>query len=76
MANTNNVSGKLINDGDRMVRSTQAGILGRIAGYTGQTMTWEQLLNSQLKLVPDLSEGWNSKVDFAPIARPGITKLV
>jgi predicted dehydrogenase len=69
-------SGKYINDGDRMAKSTLTGIMGRMAGYTGQQVTWEMALNSQLSLVPDLSDGWNSKVDFRPIPRPGITQFV
>ena len=69
-------SGKFINDGDRMAKSTLMGIMGRMAGYTGQQISWEQALNSKLKLVPDTSAGWDSKVEFAPIARPGITKFV
>lgn len=68
-------SGKLINDGDRMVTSTLAGILGRTAGYTGSQITWEQIEASKINLTPDLKDGWNSKVEFAPVPRPGITKF-
>jgi hypothetical protein len=69
-------SGKYINDGDRMAKSTLAGIMGRMAGYTGQQVTWDMALNSQLALVPDLTEGWNSKVEFHPIPRPGVTQFI
>ncbi len=69
-------SGKLINDGDRMVKSTLAGILGRTAGYTGAQITWEQIVNSKINLAPDLKDGWNSKVEFPSQPRPGITKFV
>jgi predicted dehydrogenase len=64
-----------INNGKRMATSTLLAIMGRMAAYTGQTVTWEQALNSQLKLVPDQLD-WNGKLDVAPIAQPGITKLV
>ncbi|UCD76265.1 MAG: Gfo/Idh/MocA family oxidoreductase, partial [Phycisphaerales bacterium] len=39
-------SGEPINDGVRMSHSTLLGILGRMAAYTGQTITWEQAMNS------------------------------
>jgi len=68
-------SGKLINDGDRMAKSTLMGIMGRMAAYSGQEITWEQALNSQEKLVPDQLD-WKMKLDIAPTAVPGTTKLV
>jgi hypothetical protein len=49
--------------------------MGRMAAYTGQEITWEQALNSQEKLVPDQLD-WKMKLDIAPMATPGITKLV
>ena len=69
-------AGKPINDGDRMAKSTLAGIMGRMAGYTGQEVTWDMALNSQLNLMPDLAAGWDSKVEFQPVPRPGITQFV
>jgi predicted dehydrogenase len=67
-------SGKPINDGEWMARSTLMGIMGRMAAYTGQEITWEQAMNSQEKLVPD-NIAWNMKLDIAPMAMPGLTKL-
>lgn len=34
-------SGKPINDGEWMTHSTLMGIMGRMAAYTGQEITWE-----------------------------------
>jgi hypothetical protein len=68
-------SGKPINDGERMAHSTLLGIMGRMAAYTGQEITWEQALNSQEKLVPDQLD-WKMKLDIAPMAMPGTTKLI
>jgi predicted dehydrogenase len=68
-------SGKVINDGEWMTHSTLMGIMGRMAAYTGQEVTWEQALNSQEKLVPDQFD-WKMKLDIAPMAVPGITKMV
>jgi myo-inositol 2-dehydrogenase / D-chiro-inositol 1-dehydrogenase len=68
-------SGKPINDGEWMSQSTLMGIMGRMAAYTGQQITWEQVMNSQEKLVPDNLE-WNMKLDIPPMAMPGVTRLV
>lgn len=68
--------GKPINDGDRMVNSTLMAIMGRMAGYTGKEVTWEQALNSKDQLVPDITDGWDTPVEFRPMARPGLTPLV
>ena len=40
-------SGKPINNGDYMARSTLLAIMGRMAAYTGQMITWEMALNSK-----------------------------
>lgn len=68
-------SGKPINDGQWMTQSTLMGIMGRMAAYTGQEVTWEQALNSKETLVPD-PISWNMKLDIAPMAMPGDTKLI
>lgn len=68
-------TGKLINNGDRMATSTLAGIMGRMAGYTGKKVTWDMALNSQQVLVPEIT-GWDTKVDVPPLARPGVTPFV
>jgi len=66
---------KPINDGIRMAHSTLMALMGRMAAYTGQEVTWEQALNSQEKLVPDALD-WKMKLDIAPLAVPGQTKLI
>ena len=43
--------------------STMTAILGRMATYSGQFLTWDQAMASDLKLVPDL----NSFNDIAPV---------
>ena len=67
-------SGKPINDGEWMAHSTLMAIMGRLAAYTGQEVTWEQAMNSQEKLVPDPLD-WKMKLDCPPMAVPGVTKL-
>ncbi|MBM4074246.1 MAG: Gfo/Idh/MocA family oxidoreductase [Planctomycetes bacterium] len=68
-------TGKPINDGDRMVTSTLAGIMGRMAGYTGKQVSWEMALNSKEVLVPELTD-WNSEINVLPMAQPGVTPFI
>jgi predicted dehydrogenase len=67
--------GNPINDGVRMSYSTLAAIMGRMAAYTGQEVSWEMALNSKEQLVPDNLD-WNMKLDFPKVAMPGLTKFV
>lgn len=64
-----------INDGKRMATSTMLAMMGRMAAYTGQQITWEQALNSQEKLFPEHLD-WNGSLPVAPLARPGVTKFI
>jgi predicted dehydrogenase len=67
-------AGKPINNGEYMTKSSLVAIMGRMATYTGQEITWEMALNSKEKLGPE-------KLAFGPypvplVARPGETKFV
>ena len=67
-------SGKPINNGEYMAKSTLLAIMGRMATYTGQEITWDMALNSKEVLGPEKYE-WG----LAPavrIAMPGLTKFV
>ncbi len=64
-----------VNNGKRLATSTLLAIMGRMAAYTGQEVTWDQALNSQEKLFPDHLT-WDSSLPVPPRAEPGITKLV
>jgi hypothetical protein len=68
-------SGKAVNDGLWMSQSTMMGIMGRMAAYTGQEVSWEDALNSKETLVPERLD-WKMKLDVAPMAVAGLTKLV
>jgi myo-inositol 2-dehydrogenase/D-chiro-inositol 1-dehydrogenase len=68
-------TGKPINDGDRMVTSTMAGIMGRMAGYTGKQVTWDMAMNSKELLCPDL-KSLSDEIKVAPIAQPGVTPFI
>jgi predicted dehydrogenase len=63
-----------INNGVYMATSTMLAVMGRMAAYTGQTLTWEQCLNSAEDLSPPKYE-WGD-LAVAPVAMPGLTKFV
>jgi hypothetical protein len=67
--------GMPINDGVRMAHSTLLALMGRMAAYTGQEITWDQAMNSQESLVP-AEMSWNTAVSVLPVAMPGQTKFV
>nr|MDQ3624683.1 gfo/Idh/MocA family oxidoreductase [Verrucomicrobiota bacterium] len=58
----------------RMAHTTLATIMGRMAAYTGQEITWEQALHSQEKLMPG-EMSWETKVELPPPPMPGQTKF-
>jgi predicted dehydrogenase len=66
---------ELLNNGEYMANSTLLAILGRMATYTGQKVTWEQARNSAENLTPS-SYDWNGTPPPSEIAIPGMTKLV
>jgi predicted dehydrogenase len=68
-------SGKPKNDDLNLATSTLLAIMGRQAAYTGQLVTWEQSLNSQVSLVPSPID-WNGKHEVPGLAMPGRTKVV
>src|SRR5262249_51770089 len=66
-------NGKPLNNGDYMTKSTLMAIMGRMATYTGQAITWDMALNSQEDLAPPKYEF--GKLSVPPVARPGVTKF-
>lgn len=67
--------GQPVNDGKRMATSTLLAMMGRMAAYTGQQITWDMAMNSQEKLFP-ANLDWNGSMEVRPRAEPGITKFV
>ncbi len=66
--------GETINDGEWMCNSTLMALMGRDAAYTGQEITWEEISNSQEKLVPDPLT-WDMSLPLPPMATPGVTRF-
>jgi len=73
---------KPYNETDRCAKGALVGILGRMAAESGQEVTWEEAMNSNLELAPGLE---NLTMDSPapvmpdaqgkyPVARPGETK--
>ncbi|MBL9078296.1 MAG: Gfo/Idh/MocA family oxidoreductase [Planctomycetes bacterium] len=67
--------GKRIDNGDYMCKSTLMALMGRMAAYTGERITWEQAANSKEVLLPEPLD-WNGAPPPSEVARPGITKFV
>ncbi|HEY7425674.1 MAG TPA: Gfo/Idh/MocA family oxidoreductase [Gemmataceae bacterium] len=66
-------AGKPINNGEWMAKSSLMAIMGRMATYTGQVITWDMALNSKEDLTPPAYEF--GPLAVAPVARPGVTKF-
>ncbi len=60
-------TGNVVNDAEAQVMSTLVTIMGRESAYTGKDVTWEELINSDLRLGPTTYE-------FGPV--PGIPETV
>jgi hypothetical protein len=69
-------AGKPMNMGEQLAHSTMVGIMGRMAGYTGQVVEWEEASDAQEDLRPSAPLSWDMKLPVPPVAMPGRTKLV
>ena len=75
-------SGVPLNNADYMFTSTMLAILAQMVCYTGQEITWEQAMGSQLVLAPK-TYAWDAEPPVKPdkdgnypAAMPGVTKFV
>jgi len=58
-------AGKPLNEAQSVAESTLMGIMGRVSAYSGQTVTWDQVLNSKQDFTP-------AKWEFGPVAFPEV----
>jgi hypothetical protein len=66
-------SGKPYNELQQVAESTLTAIMGREAAYTGQEITWDQILKADMDLTPpNLALG---PLAVPPVPMPGVTKL-
>ncbi len=59
-----------INEGVRCAESTMTAIMGRMSAYTGMELTWEEALNSDLSIVPEVLS-FDMKYPVGEVPNPG-----
>jgi predicted dehydrogenase len=79
-------SGKPVNAGDYMARSTMIGVMGQLTCYSGREVTWDQAMKSNFAYLPQPADvrldmtppvTFDKAVgDYPVFARPGITKIL
>lgn len=68
-------AGKVLNDGEFMAKSTMMAILGRMATYTGQRITWDMAMASKEDLTAGKGLDMAAPLEVPPVAKPGVTKF-
>jgi predicted dehydrogenase len=68
-------SGRPINNGTYMSHSTLMAVMGRMATYTGQNVSWQHALDSKELLAPD-RYAWDALPPSSDVAVPGVTRLL
>ncbi len=68
-------AGRVINDGERMAKTTLMAIMARMCAYTGKSLTWDEALESRERLAP-AEYGWDAEPPAAVVAIPGVTKFI
>jgi predicted dehydrogenase len=58
-------AGKPLNELKQVTESSLTAVLGREAAYTGQAVTWDQILNAKQSLMP-------AKLEWGPMATPPV----
>jgi predicted dehydrogenase len=67
--------GPYINEAMAVAESTMTCLMGREAAYSGQKITWEMIMNSQLDLLPK-SFDYKASVPVPPLPVPGVYQFV
>ena len=67
--------GPYINEAMAVAESTMTCLMGREAAYSGQKVTWDMMMNSQLDLLPK-SFDYKAAVPVPPLPVPGVYKFV
>ncbi len=69
-------------DAENGAKSTLTAILGRMATYSGQIVTWDEAMNSEIDLMPK-KFAWDAEPPvmpdengYYPVPVPGVTKVV
>jgi predicted dehydrogenase len=79
-------AGKPVNHGEYMSHSTLLAIMGRMAAYTGQEITWKMARDSKEDLFraargvkpdePMPAYDWKTKLTHPPVSVPGVAKYL
>ncbi len=75
MMNSIRGDGPYVNHGMTVAESTMTCIMARESAYSGQKITWEQIMNSQLDLQPKAFD-YDMKMEVPPLPIPGEYKFV
>src|SRR5579859_740049 len=67
-------AGKPLNEARQVAESTLTAIMGRESAYSGHSLTWDEMLNSEVKLGPG-KYGFDVEPPKAVVAIPGKHKL-
>ena len=74
-------NGGVIADAENGAKSTLTAIMGRMATYSGKVITWDQVMNSNLQIMPEAVD-WSSNPPtmpdnngMYPIPTPGVTEF-
>jgi len=74
-------NGEVIADAENGAKSTLTAIMGRMATYSGKIISWDQVMNSDLQIMPETID-WNNNPPtmpdsdgMYPIPTPGITEF-
>ncbi len=69
-------------DAENGAKSTMTSILGRMATYSGQVITWDEAMKSDLSIMPE-TYAWDAKPPivpdedgYYPVPVPGVTKVL
>jgi predicted dehydrogenase len=68
-------AGKPLNSGERVPNSAMMAIMGRMAGYSGQIITWKDATNAKEDLFPKEFD-LKGHMETPEVAVPGKTKIV
>jgi len=68
-------TGPYLNQGQSVAESTMTAIMGRESAYSGQSITWDQIMASQLDLMPKAFD-YKLTMDPPALPMPGTYKLV
>lgn len=69
-------TGAYVNHAMAVAESTMTCIMAREAAYSGQELTWDQMMTSKLDLTPKGVSGYDSPMTRQPFPKPGTYKFV